>query len=90
MTLEVILILVSIVVLMFVNLIASFITPGGLHLRDGGGLAIVFSLVCIGVAAFSFLLDFDMVDQAVRRGAPERFAWYAAFTQASTALPWPE
>jgi uncharacterized YccA/Bax inhibitor family protein len=71
--------LIGVVVLMLVNLIASFITPGGLGLRDGGGLAIVFSLVCIGVAAFSFLLDFDMVDQAVRRGAPERFAWYAAF-----------
>ena len=71
--------LIGVVVLMFVNLIASFITPGGLGLRDGGGLAIMFSLLCIGVAAFSFLLDFDMVDQAVRRGAPERFAWYAAF-----------
>ena len=71
--------LIGVVVLMFVNLIASFITPGGLGLRNGGGLAIVFSLVCIGVAAFSFLLDFDMIDQAVRRGAPERFAWYAAF-----------
>jgi uncharacterized YccA/Bax inhibitor family protein len=71
--------LIGVVVLMLVNLVASLITPGGLGLRDGGGLAIVFSLVCIGVAAFSFLLDFDMVDQAVRRGAPERFAWYAAF-----------
>jgi len=71
--------LIGVVVLMAVNLLASLFTPGGLGLRDGGGLAIVFSLVCIGVAAFSFLLDFDMVDQAVRRGAPERFAWYAAF-----------
>jgi uncharacterized YccA/Bax inhibitor family protein len=71
--------LIGVVVLMLVNLIASLITPGGLGLRDGGPTAIVFSLVCIGVAAFSFLLDFDMVDQAVRRGAPERFAWYAAF-----------
>ena len=30
-------------------------------------------------AALSFLLDFDMIDKAIRRGAPERFAWYAAF-----------
>ena len=71
--------LIGVVVLMFANLIASLFTQDGLQLRSGGGLAIVFSLVCIGVAAFSFLLDFDMVDQAVRRGAPERFAWYAAF-----------
>jgi uncharacterized YccA/Bax inhibitor family protein len=71
--------LIGVVVLMVVNVIASFITPGGLGLRDGSPIAILFSLVCIGVAAFSFLLDFDMVDQAVRRGAPEKFAWYAAF-----------
>ena len=45
--------LVGVLVLMIANIIASFITPGGLGLRDGGGLAIVFSLVVIGVAAFS-------------------------------------
>ncbi len=71
--------LVGVLVLMFVNIIASFITPGGLGLRDGGTLAIVFSLVVIGVAAFSLLLDFDMADEAIRRGAPAKFAWYVAF-----------
>ncbi|HSV66424.1 MAG TPA: Bax inhibitor-1/YccA family protein [Mycobacteriales bacterium] len=71
--------MIGVVILMLVNMVASFITPGGLGLRDGSGLAIVFSLVCIGIAALSFLLDFDMVDQAVRHGAPEKFAWYAAF-----------
>jgi uncharacterized YccA/Bax inhibitor family protein len=71
--------LVGVLVLMFANIIAGFITPGGLGLRDGGPLAIVFSLVVIGVAAFSLLLDFDMADEAIRRGAPAKFAWYIAF-----------
>jgi uncharacterized YccA/Bax inhibitor family protein len=71
--------MIGVLVLVVVNLIASFITPGGLGLRDGGGLAIVFSLVVIGVAALSLLLDFDMADQAIRRGAPAKFAWYVAF-----------
>jgi uncharacterized YccA/Bax inhibitor family protein len=66
-------------VLLLVNLVASFITPGGLGLRDGGPLAIVFSLVVIGIAAFMLLLDFDMADEAIRRGAPAKFAWYIAF-----------
>ena len=35
----------------------------------------LFSLVCIGLAAFSFLLDFDQADQAIRAGAPEKAAW---------------
>ena len=71
--------LIGVVGLMLVNLIASFFTPGGLGLRDGGPLAIIFSLVCIGVAAFSFLMDFDAADKAIRTGAPEKFAWYTAF-----------
>jgi uncharacterized YccA/Bax inhibitor family protein len=44
-----------------------------------GGIAIVFALVCIGVGALTFILDFDAVEQGVRYGLPERFAWYCAF-----------
>jgi len=65
--------------LMLVNLVAGFFTPGGLGLRDGGTVAIIFSLIVIGVAAFSLLLDFDMADEAIRRGAPAKFSWYIAF-----------
>src|SRR5690349_8655157 len=71
--------LIGVLVLVLVNLIASFITPGGLGLRDGGPIAIIFSLVVIGVGALSLLLDFDMADEAIRRGAPAKFAWYIAF-----------
>ncbi|MPQ99456.1 hypothetical protein GB931_16335 [Modestobacter sp. I12A-02628] len=69
----------GVLALMLVNLVASFITPGGLGLREGGPVAIIFSLVVIGVAAFSLLLDFDMADEAIRRGAPAKFAWFVAF-----------
>ncbi len=71
--------LFGVVGLMIVNLIANFFIPGGLGLRSGGALAIVFSLVVIGIAAFSLLLDFDAADEAIRAGAPERTAWYIAF-----------
>jgi uncharacterized YccA/Bax inhibitor family protein len=71
--------LVGVLVLMVANIVASIFVTGGLGLRDGGPLAIVFSLVVIGVAAFSLLLDFDMADEAIRRGAPAKFAWYIAF-----------
>jgi uncharacterized YccA/Bax inhibitor family protein len=71
--------LFGVLVLVVVNLIASFFIPGGLGLRDGGVVGIVFSLVVIGVAAFSLLLDFDMADEAIRRGMAPKFAWYIAF-----------
>jgi uncharacterized YccA/Bax inhibitor family protein len=65
--------------LMLVNLVAYLFHPGGLGLRDGGTLAIVFSLVCIVVASMNLVMDFDMIERGIRNGAPERFAWYAAF-----------
>jgi uncharacterized YccA/Bax inhibitor family protein len=48
-------------------------------LRDGSPLSIIFSLVIIGIAAFSLLLDFDQADQMIRQGVPAKWAWYVAF-----------
>ena len=76
----------GVVILMIVNLLTSFFTTGGIGLRDGSPLAYLFSIVCIGVAAFSLLLDFDMADRAVRDGAPARFAWYIAFGLMTTLV----
>ncbi|AYJ51765.1 Bax inhibitor-1/YccA family protein [Rhodococcus sp. P1Y] len=70
--------LIGVVVLALGNLVASFFMDGGLGLRDGGPIAIIFSLVCIGIAAFSFLLDFDQADQLIRAQAPEKAAWGVA------------
>ncbi|MGW6444685.1 Bax inhibitor-1/YccA family protein [Lentzea sp. NPDC055074] len=71
--------IIGVGVLMLFNLIMSFFTDGGLGLRSGGPIAIIFSLVCIGLAAFSFLIDFDAADQAIRAGVPAKFAWQIAF-----------
>ena len=78
--------LIGVVVLMIANLVFSFFTTGGLGLRDGSPLAYLFSIVCIGVASFSLLLDFDQADRAVRDGAPARFSWYIAFGLMTTLV----
>ena len=70
---------IGVIVLMLANLVVGFFADGGLGLRSGGPLAIIFSLVCIGIGAFMLLLDFDQADQAVKAGVPARFAWYLAF-----------
>ena len=77
--------MIGVVVLMLANLVAGLFGVN-LGLRDGGPLAIIFSLVVIGVASFSLLLDFDAADQAVRAGAPARFAWYIAFGLMTTLV----
>jgi uncharacterized YccA/Bax inhibitor family protein len=68
--------LFGVLVLMLGNLVISmFGSHDGGPLRNGGTLAIIFSLICIGLAAFSFLIDFDAADQMIRAGAPEKAAW---------------
>ncbi|MFI5778048.1 Bax inhibitor-1/YccA family protein [Nocardia sp. NPDC051570] len=70
--------MIGVLVLMLGNLIAALFTPGGFGLRSGGTISIIFSLVVIAIAAFSFLLDFDAADQLIRAQAPEKAAWGVA------------
>jgi uncharacterized YccA/Bax inhibitor family protein len=68
----------GVLALMLGNLVLGMFGVGhgeGMGLRSGGPIAIIFSLVCIGIAAFSFLIDFDAADQMIRAGAPEKAAW---------------
>ena len=59
-------------------LFSMFGSHDGGPLRNGGTMAIIFSLVMIALAAFSFLIDFDSADQMIRAGAPEKAAWGVA------------
>ena len=77
--------MIGVVVLMLANLVASLFGVN-MGLRDGSWLAILFSLVVIGVASFSLLLDFDQADQAIRAGVPAKFAWYIAFGLMTTLV----
>jgi uncharacterized YccA/Bax inhibitor family protein len=72
----------GVLVLMLGNFVLAMFGVGGgegMGLRSGGTIAIIFSLVCIGLAAFSFLIDFDAADQAIRAGVPAKYAWQIAF-----------
>jgi uncharacterized YccA/Bax inhibitor family protein len=65
--------------LMVVNLIAYLFHPGGIGLRDGGVLAIGFSLLCIVIASMNLVMDFDMIERGIRQGVDQKFAWFASF-----------
>ncbi|ASR38011.1 hypothetical protein BAY61_26730 [Prauserella marina] len=68
----------GVLVLMLANLVLGLFGVN-LGIRDGSPLAIIFSIVVIGIAAFSFLLDFDMADKMIREGVPAKWSWYVAF-----------
>jgi uncharacterized YccA/Bax inhibitor family protein len=78
--------IIGVVVLAIGNMIMSFFTHDAGPLRNGGPIAIAFSLLCIGLAAFSFLIDFDAADQMIRAGAPEKAAWGIALALTVTLV----
>lgn len=69
------LIMVNFVSRIFGADLGLFATPG-----EGGTLlqwGIILAMV--GFAAFSFILDFDMIEQGIAQGAPKKYAWAGAF-----------
>lgn len=48
-------------------------------IHESGPIGIAFSLFVVGLAALNLVLDFDLIEQGARRGAPKRTEWYAAW-----------
>jgi uncharacterized YccA/Bax inhibitor family protein len=76
--------LIGVVVLSLVNwVLAIFGVNLGLieYSATGqvGWLPIVFALVCVGVGALTFILDFAAAEHAIRNGLPAKYSWYLAF-----------
>ena len=54
----------------------SMFGAGGGFLWSSSPIGIGFSVIVVGVAAFSLLLDFDFIDQGARYEAPKYMEWY--------------
>lgn len=65
--------------LILVNLLVGIFNGVGLGLRTDSPIGWIFSIVMILIGCFFLLLDFDSVEQGVKQGAPEKFAWQCAF-----------
>lgn len=48
-------------------------------LYGGGTFGIGFSLIVVGISAFSLLLDFDFIERGATSGAPKQMEWYSVF-----------
>ncbi|CAB0723820.1 membrane protein [Corynebacterium diphtheriae] len=77
--------LIGVLVLALGNMVLGFFDKD-LGLYSGGPIAIIFSLFCIGLAAMSFLQDFDIADRLIRQGAPAKNAWGVALGLAVTLV----
>jgi uncharacterized YccA/Bax inhibitor family protein len=44
-----------------------------------GPASLVFSIAVVIIAALNLLLDFAVIENGIRSGAPRAFSWFAAF-----------
>jgi len=63
-----------------ISLVSSFFGVGqGWGFYGVGQLGILLCVFCVGLAAFSLVMDFEVITQAVASGVPERESWRLAF-----------
>lgn len=49
-------------------------------MHDSSPLGIGISLFVVAIAALNLILDFDMIEQGARQGAPKYMEWFGAFS----------
>jgi uncharacterized YccA/Bax inhibitor family protein len=48
-------------------------------LHEGSPIGIIFSLVVVALAAMNLIVDFDMIENGSKMGAPKYMEWYGGF-----------
>lgn len=62
-----------------VSIVMGFFGASIPMIHSSGPVGIGFSLIVIGIAAFNFLIDFDLVERCASSGMPKYMEWYTAF-----------
>ena len=62
-----------------VGMVMSFFGSGIPLIHESGMVGIGFSLLVVVIASLNLVLDFDLIEQGVKRGAPKYMEWYGGF-----------
>lgn len=69
----------GIAIFYFITIILRLFGVNVAFMYDSSLLGIGISLFVVAIAALNLLLDFDMIEQGARQGAPKFMEWYGAF-----------
>jgi len=69
-----------------VTMVLSFFSIQVPYIYGNGLVGIGFSLFVVIIAALNFVLDFDLIEQGAKRGAPKYMEWYAGFALMVTLI----
>jgi uncharacterized YccA/Bax inhibitor family protein len=70
---------IGIAAVYFIAIILGFFGINVSFINGSSWFSILFSLFVVGIAALNFILDFDLIEQGSKSGAPKYMEWYGAF-----------
>ena len=76
----------GIVVFYFLQFILGFFGVHFTTINSSSPIGIGFSLIVVVVAALNLVLDFDLIENGARMGAPKYMEWYGAFALMITLI----
>ncbi len=76
----------GIMILYLVNFVMSFFGSTLSFLTSNSPMSIGISLIIVGVAALSLVLDFDFIEEGAEKGMPKYMEWYGAFSLMVTLI----
>ncbi|MCL2144957.1 MAG: Bax inhibitor-1/YccA family protein [Endomicrobia bacterium] len=76
-------ILVVYIINLFMNIFAGTSFP---YLHDSSLLGIGVSLFIVTIASLNLIIDFDLIEQGARHGAPKYMEWFGAFALMVTLI----
>jgi uncharacterized YccA/Bax inhibitor family protein len=76
----------AIMMVYLINFVMSMLGTGIPFLHSSGPIGIGISVVFTGVAALFLIIDFGMIENGVRLGAPKNMEWYGAFGLVMTLI----
>ena len=69
-----------------INFVMSMLGTGIPFLHSSGPIGIGISVVFTAIAALFLIIDFGMIENGVRYGAPKNMEWYGAFGLVMTLI----
>ena len=76
----------GIAVFYFLQFILGFFGVHFTTINGAGPIGIGFSIVVVVIAALNLVLDFDLIENGARYGAPKYMEWYGAFALMITLI----
>ena len=76
----------GIMILYVINFIMSLFGSTLTFITSNSLGSIAFSIVVVGIAAFTLVLDFDFIEEGAEKGLPKYMEWYGAFSLMVTLI----